>query len=87
MEFYGFDQVISKLGLVAFLAGIAAGRLVLGVLARKSQLFAYILALFALTTGVLSYLLLASPGVIMTYILLIVSAATISVIFPLTIFL
>ena len=42
MEFYGFDQVTSKLGLVAFLAGIAAGRLVLGVLARKSQLLKYI---------------------------------------------
>ena len=43
MEFYGFDQVTSKLGLVAFLAGIAAGRLVLGVLARKSQLLKYIM--------------------------------------------
>jgi fucose permease len=85
MEFYGFDQVTSKLGLVAFLAGIAAGRLVLGVLARKSQLLKYILALFALTAAVLSFLLFASPGTVMAYILLIVSGATISVIFPLII--
>ena len=85
MEFYGFDQVTSKLGLVAFLAGIAAGRLVLGVLARKSQLLKYILALFALTAAVLSFLLFASPGAVMAYILLIVSGATISVIFPLVI--
>jgi fucose permease len=85
MEFYGFDQVTSKLGLVAFLAGIAAGRIVLGVLARKSQLLKYILALFALTSIVLSFLLFASPGTIMAYILLVVSGATISVIFPLTI--
>jgi fucose permease len=85
MAFYGFDQVTSKLGLVAFLAGIAAGRLVLGGLARKSQLLQYILALFALTAAVLSILLLASPGTVMAYMLLSVSGATISVIFPLII--
>ena len=85
MEFYGFDQVTSKLGLVAFLAGIAAGRIVLGVLARDSQLLKYILALFALTAIVLSFLLFASPGTVMAYILLVVSGATISVLFPLTI--
>jgi fucose permease len=85
MEFYGFDQVSSKLGLVGFLAGIAAGRIVLGVLARKSQLLKYILALFALTSVVLSFLLFASPGTVMAYILLVVSGATISVIFPLII--
>ena len=85
MEFYGFDQVTSKLGLVAFLAGIAAGRLGLGVLARKSQLLKYSTALFALTAAVLSFLLFASPGTVMAYILLIVSGTTISVIFPLII--
>ena len=85
MEFYGFDQVTSKLGLVAFLAGIATGRIVLGVLARESQLLKYILALFALTSIVLSCLLFASPGTVMAYILLTVSGATISVLFPLTI--
>ena len=85
MEFYGFDQVTSKLGLVAFLSGIATGRLVLGVIARKSQLLKYILALFALTAAGLSILLFASPGTVMAYILLIVSGATISVIFPLII--
>jgi fucose permease len=85
MEFYGFDQVTSKLGLAAFLAGIAAGRLVLGVLARKSQLLKYILALFALTAAVLSFLLFTSPGTVMATILLIVSGTTISVIFPLII--
>jgi fucose permease len=85
MEFYGFDQVTSKLGLVAFLAGIASGRIVLGVLARDSQLLKYILVLFALTAIVISFLLFASPGTVVTYILLVVSGATISVLFPLTI--
>jgi fucose permease len=85
MESYGFDQVTSKLGLAAFLAGIAAGRLVLGALARKGQLLKYIRALFALTAAVLSLLLFASPGTVMAYILLIVSGASISVIFPLII--
>jgi fucose permease len=85
MDFYGFDQVTSKIGLVAFLAGIAAGRIVLGVLVRKSQLLKYILALFVLTAAFLSVLLFASPGTVTVYILLIVSGATISVIFPLII--
>ena len=85
MDFHGFDQVTSKLGLVAFLAGIAAGRLALGVLVRKNQLIKYVIALFFLATVILSFLLLASPGAIMTYILLIVSGLTISVIFPLII--
>jgi fucose permease len=85
MDLHGFDQVTSKLGLVAFLAGVATGRIVLGIVARKSQLLSYILILFALTTAILSYLLLASPGVVVTYILLIVSGASISVIFPLII--
>ena len=85
MDFYGFDQVTSKIGLVAFLAGIAGGRLVLGVLARNNQLLKYILALFALTAAFLTVLSFASPGTAMAYILLIVSGATISVIFPLII--
>ena len=38
MEFHGFDQVTSKLGLVALLSGIAVGRLVLGIIAKKDQL-------------------------------------------------
>jgi len=82
MDLHGFNQATSKLGLVAFLAGVASGRIVLGFVARKSQLLRYILILFALTTATLSYLLLASPGVVVTYILLIFSGATISVIFP-----
>ena len=85
MEFYGFDQVTSKLGLVAFLAGIAGGRLILGVLARKSQLLKYILALFILNSVAICFLLFASPGTAVAYILLIISGATISVIFPLII--
>ena len=85
MEFYGFDQVTSKLGLVAFLAGIAGGRLVLGALARKSQLIKYILSLFVLTIAALSLLFFASPGTVLAYLLLIVTGATISVIFPLII--
>jgi fucose permease len=85
MDLHGFNHATSKLGLVAFLAGVASGRIVLGFVARKSQLLRYILILFALTTATLSYLLLASPGVVVTYILLIFSGATISVIFPLII--
>lgn len=85
MEFQGFDQVTSKLGLAAFLSGIAAGRLVLGIVARKDQLLNYILALFALNALILGFLFFASPGTVLTYVLLILSGATISVVFPLVI--
>jgi MFS family permease len=85
MDFHGFDQVTSKLGLVTFLAGIAGGRLLLGILVRESQLLHFILGLFALTTVILCVLLFASPGLTVTYILLFVSGMAISVLFPLII--
>ena len=85
MEFHGFDQVTSKLGLVAFLVGVAAGRLVLGFLARTHQILGYILALFALLVVFLILLLFLPIEPLMTYLLLFLSGATISVIFPLII--
>jgi fucose permease len=85
MELHGFSQVSSNFGLVAFLSGVALGRLVLGFFVAKGQMLKYILTLFALNAVILSSLIFASPGTIMTYFLLVVSGATVSVIFPLII--
>lgn len=85
MEFQGFDQVTSKIGLVVFLLGVASGRLILGFLARTSQILNFILVLFALTAIILGLLFFLSPGSTTTYVLLFLAGATISVIFPLVI--
>ena len=50
MELRGFTQVTSKIGLLTFLAGIAAGRLVIGFFTRGDQAARYILLLFGLAT-------------------------------------
>lgn len=50
MELRGFDQVTSKIGLLAFLTGIAVGRLIVGFFTRGEQAARYILLLFALAT-------------------------------------
>jgi fucose permease len=50
MELRGFSQVTSKIGLLAFLAGIAVGRLIIGFFTRGDQAARYILLLFGLAT-------------------------------------
>ncbi len=46
MDLRGFTQTTSKIGLLIFLAGIATGRLVIGLLTRRGQLSQYILGMF-----------------------------------------
>lgn len=46
MDLRDFTQVTSKIGLVVFLSGIAAGRVILGIITPKEQLNRYILGLF-----------------------------------------
>ena len=50
MELRGFSQVTAKIGLLAFLAGIAVGRLIIGFFTRGDQAARYILLLFGLAT-------------------------------------
>lgn len=52
MDLRGFDQVTSKFGLIIFLAGMATGRLVLGLFTQKRKMSYYILALFGLASFV-----------------------------------
>jgi len=85
MEFHAFTQVTSKLGLVAYLGGVAAGRVVLGFFTHKDQIILNLLVLFALTAVFMAVLLLTTPGTTVMYILLFISGGTISIIFPLII--
>ncbi len=85
MEFHAFTQVTSKLGLVVYLGGVAAGRVVLGFFTHKEQIIRNLLVLFALTAVFMAVLLLTTPGTTVMYILLFISGGTISIIFPLII--
>lgn len=50
MELRAFTQLTSKIGLITFLAGVATGRLVIGLLTREDKIVQYLLALFGLAT-------------------------------------
>lgn len=50
MEMRQFTQMTSKIGLIIFLAGVAGGRLIIGVLTREDKLRQYLLGLFGFST-------------------------------------
>ena len=85
MEFHGFTQVTSKLGLITFLGGVAAGRLILGLFTHRDLLYRIILVTFGLTAVCLALLLFAPPFSPLTYVLLFLTGTTIAIIFPLII--
>jgi len=83
MDLRGFDQVTSKIGLIIFISGIACGRLFLGFITGKDRLVYTIALLFGLTalcSGVLYFIQLGNAA---TYLMLFISGATISALFPL----
>jgi MFS family permease len=47
MDLRAFTQLTSKIGLITFLAGVATGRLVIGLLTREDKIVQYLLALFS----------------------------------------
>jgi len=50
MELRQFTQFTSKIGLIVFFAGVASGRLIIGVLTRQDRIARYLLALLACAT-------------------------------------
>ena len=58
----GVAPVTAKLGLVIFLAGVAAGRIVIGAFARPNRLYRMLVILFALSTGMFALLFLVDLG-------------------------
>jgi len=49
VELRGFTQITSKIGLIVFLVGIAAGRLFVGFFSQKAQIAPYLLTLLGLS--------------------------------------
>lgn len=85
VDYRGLNLVSSKLGLVAFLAGIAAGRAVIGFIAQKGRLVSFLTVLFFLTlllSGVLFFLPLGTAPL---FIVMFILGVTISAIFPIII--
>lgn len=85
MDLRGFTQITSKVGLVVFLCGIAAGRFVLGLIAKKEGLVKIITLLFGINVVVSSilYFVHLSSGVL--YVFLFIYGANVSVLLPLLI--
>jgi MFS family permease len=85
VDYRGFDLISSKLGLVAFLGGVAAGRAVIGFIAKKERLLSFLTGLFVLTfilTGVLFFVPL---GTALLFLILFLLGVTLSAIFPIII--
>lgn len=84
MDLRGFTQTTSKIGLVTFLMGIAAGRLIVGFFSRKEQITQVILVLFGsafITFSVLYFLKLGQ----WTYLGIFLAGLSISALLPLMI--
>jgi fucose permease len=85
MELRGFTQITSKIGLIVFLVGMAAGRLVLGYLTRKEQQIPhFVLALFGLSFLVYTGLFLTTLDGL-TYVAIFAAGLSLSALLPLMI--
>ena len=84
MELRAFTQLTSKIGLITFLAGVATGRLVIGLLTREDKIVQYLLTLFSLATVFfLGLYFFDLSG--FTYPVIFLTGITISAMFPLII--
>jgi len=84
MELRGFSQVSSKLALVIFLAGMATGRLAIGLVGKNRYMSRYMLFLFGLSVlffGGLFYIELGH----FTWLMVFLCGTTVSALFPLII--
>ena len=84
MELRSFNQVTSKIGLIIFLSGIATGRILVGTLTKKQQIFNNIMLLFGMSTILFSCVYFINAGII-TYILIYLAGITVSSLLPLII--
>jgi MFS family permease len=81
-ETRGFGTTAAKLGLVAFLAGIAAGRLVIGFIVKLKHVLRYIALLLALAIPCFTVLCFAELGH-WVYLVAFLAGITLSALFPL----
>jgi predicted MFS family arabinose efflux permease len=84
MDLRGFTQVTSKVGLVVFGLGIAAGRLAVGLLTRREHIRSVLLWLFVLAALAFTLLYFVNLGTFI-YAAIFLSGAAISAILPLMI--
>ena len=84
MELRAFTQLTSKIGLVTFLAGVATGRLVIGLLTREDKIVQYLLTLFSLATVFFLGLYFLNLGGF-TYPVIFLTGIMLSAMFPLII--
>jgi MFS family permease len=85
MQLRSYDAVSAKLGLVFFLAGIAAGRVLLGLIARRASLLALIIALFAAAAVISAVLFAIAMPPALNGILLFLLGLSVSSLLPLLI--
>jgi MFS family permease len=84
-ELRHYDPVSAKLGLVLFLAGIAAGRALLGLAARRGSLLALIVGLFAAAAAISAVLFAVVMPPALNAVLLFLLGLTVSSLLPLLI--
>jgi FHS family L-fucose permease-like MFS transporter len=81
-ELRGFSALVCRLGLIVFLAGMAAGRLLIGYLTRRGSLSRYILGLFGLAVVLFAALYLLDLGSL-TFVLIFLAGGSLSALLPL----
>lgn len=84
MQLRQFTQFTSKIGLIVFLAGVATGRLVIGLLTREDKILQYLLTLFGCAVFIFLGLYFLDLGGAM-YLMIFLAGITISAAFPLII--
>jgi MFS family permease len=85
MSLRGYDLVASKLGLILLLCGVAAGRVILGLLSARGRILGLIIALYAAAAVFSAILFFAGLSVLPTGIVLFILGMTVSALFPLLI--
>jgi len=84
MDLREFTQTTSKIGLVVFLVGIAAGRIAIGYISQDKKISGYILGLFGFASIAFALLFFLGVGQ-WTYVSVFVAGFSISAILPLII--
>lgn len=82
MELRGFTQITSKIGLLTFLCGIAAGRIVIGAFAPKNKIMDILLGLLFFGIFVFGVMYYLDPDVLI-YPIIFLAGGSISALLPL----